>query len=277
VLERGLAKDPADRWDSSEEFVDALERTLSQPAKEPTKPTRRVTRRAAAAAPVARREDSGEAAAGGGNGRGTAARRGPATPEPRRRSAAPLLIGLGLIALLAVIGAVALAGRGGDDPAPRTETTPEATATASPEKTAEPTPTASPDPTETPSPDPTEAPTEEPTPATPTPKPPEKTPKPAGETPKGSPAALQARGHQALLGGDIQGALTNLKAAVDSCGASTQVDPCAYAMYDYASALVAAGRPAEAVPVLEARLQRFDNQNGTVKALLKKAQKAAKG
>jgi hypothetical protein len=48
-------------------------------------------------------------------------------------------------------------------------------------------------------------------------------------------------------------------------------------MYDYAAALVAAGRPAEAVPVLEARLQRFDNQNGTVKALLKKAQKAAKG
>jgi predicted Zn-dependent protease len=48
-------------------------------------------------------------------------------------------------------------------------------------------------------------------------------------------------------------------------------------MYDYADALVKAGRPAEAVPVLEARLQRFDNQNGTVKALLKQARKASKG
>ena len=35
-------------------------------------------------------------------------------------------------------------------------------------------------------------------------------------------------------------------------------------MYDYAAALVRAGRPAEAIPVLEARLQRFDNQSGTV-------------
>ena len=53
-----------------------------------------------------------------------------------------------------------------------------------------------------------------------------------------------------------------------------EVDPCAYAMYDYGAALSPAGRPAEAVAVLQQRLQRFDNQNGTVKALLKKAQKA---
>src|SRR3954471_18480532 len=53
VLERGLAKEPADRWKSAEEFVDALERTLATP--EPTKPTRRLGRGAkgAAAAPAA--------------------------------------------------------------------------------------------------------------------------------------------------------------------------------------------------------------------------------
>jgi tRNA A-37 threonylcarbamoyl transferase component Bud32 len=307
VLERGLAKDPADRWKSSEEFVDALERTLAQPAPA-TKPTRRVSKRAAAAAakPVRRDEawaddgdgrgarDSrgrelaagrgggeaggrgddgsgrrGAAARADGGGRDTRRRTAAAAPEPKR-SAAPLLIGLGLIALLAVIGAVALASRGGDDPAPRAESTPtaEATATASPEKTAEPTPTASPEPTDTPTAEPTDTPTPEPTPETPTPEPP-------ADTPKGSPSELQAKGHQQLLGGDVQAALTTLKAAVDSCGASSQVDPCAYAMYDYASALVAAGRPAEAVPVLQARLQRFDNQNGTVRALLKKALKAA--
>ncbi len=48
-------------------------------------------------------------------------------------------------------------------------------------------------------------------------------------------------------------------------------------MYDYGAALMQAGRPAEAVQVLEARLARFDNQNGTVRDLLKKAKKAAKG
>jgi serine/threonine-protein kinase len=302
VLERGLAKDPADRWNSSEDFVDALERTLAQPAREPTKPTRRIARRAAAAAVPARSDDalagnghggnggrlgaggredsSGGRGLAGGRGRGAAggrdtapgARRRAATAAPeRRRSGAPFLIVLGLIAVLAVVGAIALAnGGGGDDPTPRTETTPEATATASPEKTREPTPTASPDPTETASPEPTGTPTAEPT-ASATPD------QTAGAPPSGSPAQLQAKGHQALLGGDLDGALTNLKAAVDACGSSTQVDPCAYAMYDYADALVKAGRPAEAVPVLEARLQRFDNQNGTVKALLKQARKASKG
>ena len=47
-------------------------------------------------------------------------------------------------------------------------------------------------------------------------------------------------------------------------------------MYDYGAALVAAGRPGEAVQILEARLARFDNQNGTVRELLKKARKDAK-
>ena len=40
VLERGLAKDPGDRWESSEEFVDALERTLAQP---PSRRSRRAS------------------------------------------------------------------------------------------------------------------------------------------------------------------------------------------------------------------------------------------
>jgi len=69
---------------------------------------------------------------------------------------------------------------------------------------------------------------------------------------------------------------TRCPTAIDQCGDSAQVDPCAYAMYDYGAALVAAGRPAEAVQILEARLARFDNQNGTVRQLLKKARKDAK-
>src|ERR1700760_4623718 len=41
VLERGLAKDPGDRWPSAEAFVDALGRTLDESA-EPTQATRRL-------------------------------------------------------------------------------------------------------------------------------------------------------------------------------------------------------------------------------------------
>jgi len=62
---------------------------------------------------------------------------------------------------------------------------------------------------------------------------------------------------------------------VQACGNLTAVDPCAYAMYDLADALVRAGRPQDAIPILQARLQRFDNQNGTVNALLKKAEREA--
>jgi len=344
VLERGLAKDPRDRWPSSEAFVDALERTL---AEEPTKPTRRMTKRAAArgaaaaagaGAAAARsdearasdggrdatpRHDEGELWAGdgrgasggaagrrgradaarpsdgagdtwneGGGGRDAAGRRGAgaaggrgggsdtrrrdAAAAPKRRSGAPLLVLLAMVTVFAVGAAIVLAGRDGggggggdDDPAPRAESTAEATATASPEKTAEPTPTASPDPTETATPEPTDTPTPEPTESA--------TPEPPADAPTGTPSELQAAGHQALEAGDIQGALTNLKAAVDACGASAEVDPCAYAMYDYANALVQAGRAAEAVAVLQQRLDRFDNQNGIVKALLKKARKASGG
>ena len=153
VLERGLAKDPADRWESAEAFVHALERTLKQSA-EPTKPTRKLGRREkpVAAPPPPRtdeytaprdlrpaRADDGagsdgrgrrEAAARGGVGDG--GRRGARAPTGRggvpgdggrrgsspddggrRRSAAPLLLALALLAVVAVGGAIALANMGG--------------------------------------------------------------------------------------------------------------------------------------------------------------------
>src|SRR5689334_7171678 len=48
TLEKGLAKDPANRWGSAAEFVDALERTLT--TREETKPTRMLGRRGGPAA-----------------------------------------------------------------------------------------------------------------------------------------------------------------------------------------------------------------------------------
>jgi serine/threonine-protein kinase len=177
---------------------------------------------------------------------------------------------VGLVVLAGAGAAIALSG--GDD-TPEARTTPEPTAT----RTAEATETASPDPTKSATAEPTDTPTAEPT-DTPTAEPTgTPSPEPSGGAPSGNPSELQAKGHTALLNGDTEGAIANLKAAIDSCGDSGQVDPCAYAMYDYGQALLQAGRPAEAVQILEARLQRFDNQNGTVRALLKKAKKAAKG
>ena len=54
VLERGLAKEPADRWESAEAFVAALERTVDADAP-PTSATRK----------LGRREKRGAAALGG--------------------------------------------------------------------------------------------------------------------------------------------------------------------------------------------------------------------
>jgi serine/threonine-protein kinase len=207
-------------------------------------------------------------AGGGGNGR-AATGRGVGAPEPRRRSAAPLLAGLAVLILLAAAGAAIALSRGdGGGETPRAQRTPSATATAEKTETATPeaTKTETPEPTDTPTPEPTETQTPEPT----------ETPQ-TTQAPSGSPSELQAKGHTALLNGDNEGALANLKAAIDQCGDSGQVDPCAYAMYDYGQALLSAGRPAEAVQVLEARLARFDDQNDTVRALLKKAREAAKG
>src|SRR5689334_18651236 len=135
ALEKGLAKDPADRWPSSAALVDALERTVTA---DETVPTRRMGRKTAAAAggaaagAAAAAGDGGAAAAareptpraavadgpgtrpvrrgaappGGGNGRGGA------VAGPDRRRGAPLLIGLGALVVLAVIGVILLANRG---------------------------------------------------------------------------------------------------------------------------------------------------------------------
>ncbi len=145
VLERGLAKDPADRWDSSEDVrrragAHAREAGGTDPADAAADRTQSGRRGGAPRQRDEARADDGgggrdgggrgataggrngggrdgnggRGAAGGRGGRDTspAARRRAATAAPeRRRSGAPLLIGLGLIALLAVVGAIALANR----------------------------------------------------------------------------------------------------------------------------------------------------------------------
>ena len=65
-----------------------------------------------------------------------------------------------------------------------------------------------------------------------------------------------------------------LRRAVRACGDDPQNLTCAYAMYNLGRSLRLAGRPAEAIPVLERRLQNPD-QRATVQAELDRARAAA--
>jgi hypothetical protein len=59
---------------------------------------------------------------------------------------------------------------------------------------------------------------------------------------------------------------------VAACQGSTAIDPCAYALFNYARALRLSGNPAAAVPVLEERLSRFpSDQRATVQRELRLA------
>ena len=66
--------------------------------------------------------------------------------------------------------------------------------------------------------------------------------------------------------------------AVQLCQGSTQVNPCAYALFEYARSLRLTGDAQQAVSVLEERLQRFpDDQRSTVQAELRRARRDLNG
>ena len=243
VLDRGLAKDPADRWPTATAFVEALDRAMSAPAADadttramgPPPPPVERTRAAAAPPPVP------------SSGRG---RRG-------------FLGGVVAALVVAAIVAVALASGGGDDDGgTKTAGKPTATATAKAKKKKKPaaTDTATPAPTASPSPVPTASP--EPTPA------PEKT----TVATSGDPAALNQQGFDAINAGDYEGAIEPLQGAVDACAGGGELDPCGFAYYNLATALIRTGRGKEAKPLLKTRLKVWgDNENGDVKKALKEA------
>ena len=75
--------------------------------------------------------------------------------------------------------------------------------------------------------------------------------------------------------GRFDEAIPPLQRAVESYGEGSQDLTYAYALYNLGRALRLAGRPAEAVPILERRL-RIPNQTKVVKKELKQAQKASR-
>jgi eukaryotic-like serine/threonine-protein kinase len=248
VLERGMAKHPADRWDSAGEMVRALDDALSAPpprraAAAPLPPTA-ATRVMGDRTPPPKRPARAAAAAG----------------SPRRGWSLGALVAIAALLLL-VAGAVALM-TGGDDPGTQPRGREEPTATATPDRTATPEETA------------TEEPTAEATPeATEEAPPPEET-----SVPGDDPAALQLQAYELNQAGNHEAALPVAAKAVELCQGSDAVSPCAYALFEYARALRMTGDPQSAIAVLEERKQRFPgDQPQEVNAELKLAREAARG
>jgi eukaryotic-like serine/threonine-protein kinase len=251
VLERGLAKEPSERWESATAMVEALDGAMgpSRPATEPTRPL---------------------AAVGGS---GTGAPPAPPPPPPPRRhgrggSGALLLAGLAGLILIAVLGFVLLSGGdngrsdgGNDTREPQASSTPRKR-----EKTPTPTPTAEKTATATPTPTPTPTPT-------------------ATETPPPGPAEpnlararqLQLQGYNARQAGDYNGALASSAQALKACGDAHALDPCGFALYEVGAALNGLGRYDEAIPYLERRLSEYgDNSSGEVQKALDEARGGGK-
>jgi tetratricopeptide (TPR) repeat protein len=84
------------------------------------------------------------------------------------------------------------------------------------------------------------------------------------------------QGFQARQAGDFARALTLSDQALEACGDAKELDPCGYALFEKGVALNRSGRPDEAIPVLEQRLEQYgDNGAGEVEKELKAAKKAA--
>jgi tetratricopeptide (TPR) repeat protein len=101
-------------------------------------------------------------------------------------------------------------------------------------------------------------------------------PAPSGENDPQKGSQLNSQGFQKLKSGDAAGAVPILENAVKAFPAGTSDVNYAYALYNLGDALVQAGRADEAIPILKARL-KIPNQQGTVKAKLEEAKRAAKG
>jgi serine/threonine-protein kinase len=93
-----------------------------------------------------------------------------------------------------------------------------------------------------------------------------------------SAAAINNAGY-AMLPGDPQAALPLLARAVEKFRAEgdTRSLDYAFSLYNYGWALRLAGRPSEAIPLLEERLQISKYKRGIVRKELKTAQQAAGG
>jgi eukaryotic-like serine/threonine-protein kinase len=263
VLERAMGPDPAARPRSATAFVDELEQAL-EPAPSPVAQAAPVVTPRAVAPPAATVPV-------------------PAEPRPdyvrheRSRSGSRFLPVVGLLVALALaVGAVLAFTGGGDDSKPTAKAAKKhakkhkkATATAA--APAQETPSqAAPAPTQS-----EPAPAQQPAPSSSG----YAVPQPAG-TSAAEGARLNQRGKSLSDSGNYTAAIPVLERAARSFPAGTTAAgniEYAYTLFNLGHALVRAGRPDDAVPVLEERLKNPD-QRATVQAELDAArQQAASG
>ena len=298
VLLRGLAKDPAERWPTATAFVDALEDALFPPEviedddrtmplppplpleaispepsalRVPAPPAPRVPAPPAPPAPPVRREPRG------------AARR-PDPPAPPAPPSAPVTRPtvhrarpgwllpaalVGVLALVAVAVALAAGGGGDEDPADKADSSARKAQSSGEEERSSTSATPS-----EPSDEPTSA-------AAPSSQPSGG----GGEAPsagggsessgEASPAALNDEGFGLIGARRYDEAVPVLQRAYEACGKSVEDLTCAYVAFNLGNALRLAGRPDEAIPVLEKRLEN-PNQRDTVQSELDAAERASK-
>jgi eukaryotic-like serine/threonine-protein kinase len=249
VIDRGMAKDPDDRWASAEEFVERLGEALTPPR-----------RKAAPAATAATRKLPDRTPPPSRPARPVAAAERPGSSGP---GTGTLLAALAAALLVVVLGFLLLKGNNDDKGSQASKTS---------------TPTATPKKKETPSPTPTATKTQTPEP-TATPQPaetPKAKPKPKQPKPGGSASQLQLQAFNLNNAGKSQEALPVAQEAVKKgCKPNAPVNPCGYALYELGRAQLATGDAAGAVATLNDRLQRYpDDQRAKVQALRDKAQKA---
>jgi eukaryotic-like serine/threonine-protein kinase len=286
VLKRGMALEPADRPASAGEFARELAEALERPPEERTAKTRRLGRRRSRRAAGAGAAAAGAGAAGAGAAAADPAaaaravrpeatprhtpladRTPPPTPPPHKAGAGRAGRGrphLGALALAAVFIALAIATiagavlSGGDDNdsspsgVDRTPAEPAKPDKKEEQRKAEKEP-------------------EEKTPAAPAQ---EEEQSNSGSYDPARGAALNDEGFKLMNAGHYDEAIGKLQEAVDSFPPGTSDLNYAYALYNLGKSLRLAGRPDEAIPILEQRLQ-IPNQQDTVQRELDLAKQQA--
>jgi serine/threonine-protein kinase len=239
VLSAGMAKDPAQRPSSATDFLDALEDALDGEIAAAGPPT-------AVTAPVA-----------------TATPRPPTRPvhvaPPRARRRWPGLAALAALALVAGVAIAIAAGTGGNgDGAP---TTAKRTTTAA-HTQSKPKPKAQATQAQTT----TQAPVQ-----------PAQTAAAGTQATADDPVALNDQGFALIGQGKPADAVAPLQRSVEAFRAQGRKGDIgyAYALYNLGNALRLSGRPAEAIPLLEERLQVSNYKRGIVRKELETARQQA--
>ena len=237
ALLRGLAKDPADRWDSAREMVNRIEDSLEGDAPG-TESTRLMPPTAAAPPPPPPQATPAPSrAAATPPPTGPSRARRPAPAGGPRRSSGALLGALAGLILLAVIAIVLFSGGGDSGNSANDQPTPTATPAKKKPKS---TPTAEATATATATATPSAA--------------------PSGGPDLAKASSLQLQGFQANNSGDYARGADLSRQALDACGDTKQLDPCGYAAYELGKALNRSGQPDAAIPYLEQRLSYGSNK-----------------